>query len=215
MNLPALSIQEWDLILKIVAGILAVCGFLFGLNQYKKAQRWQKAGILLSLIDSFERDKQIESACAMLDWDEREVQLSSGSKISFRNAILVSALRTPKMDVTTASGSAAETFSAEESEIRDVFDAFFDFFDKLYAFQKSGLLDFKDYSYFYYWLELLDRIGSYKENPEIKPALDGYIAAYRFDGIRRLLEQYRATPQARILIGSTASPPSPAPPRQS
>jgi len=46
MSLPALSLQEWDLLLKIVAGILAVCGFLFGLNQYKKAQRWQKANIL-------------------------------------------------------------------------------------------------------------------------------------------------------------------------
>jgi len=111
------------------------------------------------------------------------------------------------VDVTTAGSSVAEPFTAEESEIRDVFDAFFDFFDKLHAFQISGLLDFKDFSYFYYWLELLDRIGSYKERPEIKPALDGYIAAYRFDGIRRLLEEYRATPEARILIGSTASPP--------
>ncbi len=61
--------------------ISAIIAFLFGVRQYQKGQKWQKAQILLSLIDSFERDKRIESACQMLDWDERKVAFADGSTL--------------------------------------------------------------------------------------------------------------------------------------
>ncbi len=63
--------------------------------------------------------------------------------------MLVPALRVTKMDT---------GFSDEQQKIRDAFDGFFDFFDKLYAFPQLGLLKFDDYVYFNYWLGLVKHI---------------------------------------------------------
>ena len=204
MNLPSsLSHDEWDLIIKVIAGLGAMLAFVIGLWQYRKSQKWQKAQILLALIDSFEKDTQIEAACAMLDWDAREVRLERS--IKFENKMLVSALRVPIMDIAIA-GELSVTheleaaFTPEESMIRDAFDAFFDFFHKLYAFQKSGLLKFSDYVYFNYWFELLQNIGEYKADPEIKKAMDKYIQEYRFIGVQELLRRYQEHPEPLSIL---------------
>lgn len=204
MNLiTEMTIGEIDLALKVVAAFSAAIAFIIGLRQYIRGQHWQKAQVLLTLMDSFETDKQIEAACAMLDWDEREVTVGEDRTIKFRNEMLVSALRVPIMDIASSDrlGSSEEeiVFTNEESMIRDAFDAFFDFFDKLYAFQRSELLTFTDYTYFYYWFELIRVVGNYKQNQKIQTALDKYIIAYHFRGFQRLLEQYKLNPDPLIL----------------
>jgi len=176
-----------DLIVQVLTGIAAIVAFLFGVQQYVKGQKWQRAQILLSLIDSFESDERVEAACAMLDWDEREISIGEES-IYFKNEMLISALRVPAMDTQV-------TFSKEERVIRDAFDAFFDFFHKLYAFQKSGLLTFAEYAYFYYWFELLRDVGRYKRIPNVQEVVHKYIDAYHFVGVRELLEEYSKKPE--------------------
>ncbi|MGA9387768.1 MAG: hypothetical protein WBV70_02955 [Candidatus Bathyarchaeia archaeon] len=185
----------------IVGGVGAAIGFVLGFRQYRKGQNWQRAQIVISLIDSFEEDKQIELACTMLDWDEREIALpgkESTRVLQFKNEMLVSALRVPEMDIASFGQKSANdekgAFTEEESIIRDAFDAFFDFFHKLYALQEGGLLSFSDYVYFYYWLELIRDIGNYKKDQRIKSALDNYIDSYRFIGIKELLRQYQKKP---------------------
>ncbi len=209
MNLPlSLPHDEWDLIVKVIAGTAAIVAFVIGLWQYKRGQKWQKAQVLLALIDSFERDKRIEAACATLDWDAREVQLGEERSIKFENKMLVSALRVPVMDIAVASldnqhrtPEPAVTpvqeavFTPEESMIRDAFDAFFDFFHKLYAFQRTGLLKFSDYVYFNYWFELLRDIGKYKDDREIQRAMERYIQEYHFVGVQELLQSYQKHPE--------------------
>jgi hypothetical protein len=178
-----------DLVFKILAGTGAVIAFVVGFRQYRWGQKLQKTRILGDLIDSFENDKLIEAACSMLDWDEREVVMEGGA-IPFKNEMLVSALKVVLMD---------QGFSKEESYIRDSFDAFFDFFEKLYSFQKRELLAFEDFDYFYYWLELVRDIEKYKGSPEIQKAIDQYIDSYYFIGVRKLLTQYSKNPQPLAL----------------
>lgn len=90
--------------------------------------------------------------------------------------------------------------------IRDAFDAFFDFFHKLYALEKGGLLSFSDYVYFYYWLELIRDIGVYKKDERIGKALFNYIDCYRFTGITELLKEYRKNPEIIPIMKNDKTP---------
>jgi hypothetical protein len=42
-------------------------------------------------------------------------------------------------------------FSPEDASIRDRFDTFFEYFDKVNAFRSSALVRWEDLSYFEYW----------------------------------------------------------------
>ncbi len=178
----------------------AAIAFLVGLRQYKKGQNWMKARFMLSLIESFEKNKEINLACRMLDWDKRDIVFSDGKAVNFSNDILVSALRIVRMDIESPGQSVVEgepPFISDECRIRDAFDTFFDFFDRLYALEKSGLLPYSDMWYFYYWFALLSNIGEHKKDPRIQNAFDEYINAYNFVGIRKLLEKFQKDHKAK------------------
>jgi hypothetical protein len=123
LDIPSLI----SLLLQVAGGIGAAIAFLFSYRQYKKGQRWRKARVILSLIDSFEQDEKIKLAREMIDWDERDF-IVDGKKIHFKNDMLLTALRTPKMDV---------GFSDEETIIRDAFDAFLISFISSTRFKKA------------------------------------------------------------------------------
>jgi len=175
------SIQVYDFWLHAAAYVCAGIAFLIGLWQYRQAQTYQRASVLLNLIEAFEKDEKIAAACRMIDWDEREVQLGEGCAIKFTNDVLISALQTPRMDV---------GFTAEQSKIRDAFDSFLDFFHKVYGFWESKVFRFEDLQYFYYWFELLYGIGDYKQTPTLQTTISDYIKNYRFVGIENLLKRY-------------------------
>ena len=123
----------------------------------------------------------------MLDWDKRKILIDETRKIEFENVKLIKALAVVDWD--------DDTFTEEESNIRDAFDSFFDFFHKLYSFQRSGLLSFGDFAYFYYYFELLRDIEHYKGNKGLKQIVTKYIDSYHFIGIRHLLKQYELNPE--------------------
>lgn len=174
-----------DIIIKIIFLILGIIGFILGYRQYKKGQGWQKADIIINLIDSFEIDKRIEAACFMLDWDSRKVEVN-GMEIDFENKMLVDALIVPMDD---------SDFSREQQVIRDAFDAFFDFFEKPYTLVESRLLDFSEIvGYWDYWFELLRRVGAFKKEPIIQERINNYVEKYGFIGIRELLKEYNKNP---------------------
>ncbi|MDR2206973.1 MAG: hypothetical protein LBE36_12560 [Flavobacteriaceae bacterium] len=183
-----MKIAEIDIIVKILGFLGSIGVILFGIIQYKKGQRWQKANILLTLIDHFENDKNIRVAREMLDWDKRSIIFDDTRKMIFDNSILIRALAVVEMD--------DDTFTEEESFIRDAFDSFFDFFHKLYSFQKSELLKFEDFAYFFYYFELIRDIEHYKKGNEgLKVIVSKYIDKYHFIGIKHLLKQYERHPE--------------------
>lgn len=183
----AAEANVWIVFAELMIGIGAIAAIVLGIREYHKGQKWQKAQILLSLIDSFESDKQIKLACQMLDYDERDIFIDKERSIQFKNEMLISALRVVPTDTKVV-------FTPEDQIIRDAFDAFFDFFHKLYAFKESALLTLADYTYFYYWLEVLRIIGQWKENMDIQKAVREYIVRYHFIGIQDLLKVYSKHP---------------------
>ncbi len=197
-----MSAETISLISQIIATagpIGAAIAFLFGFRQYQKGQNWMKARFMLSLIESFEKDKEIDLACRMLDWDKRDITFPNGKTVHFSNDILVSALRIVRMDIESSGQSVAGEmpFISDECCVRDAFDSFFDFFDRLYALEKSGLLSYSDMWYFYYWFALLTKIGEHKKDSRIQKSFDEYIVAYNFVGMRKLLEQFQKDTKAK------------------
>lgn len=219
---PQVALGIADLVIKILAAVGAGTAFLVAIRQYRQGQAWQRSQIVLSLIDSFENNDRIQAACGMIDWDSKTIPMPNGKSLRFRNSMLIGALRVPLMDLQRPEGPVDGSdepdgaFSEEESFIRDSFDSFFDFFDKVYAFRKANLLLADDYAYFCYWLELVRDIGSYKQSDQIGHAVAEYIEGYRFSGVHKLLDEYRTRPLPLALGRSPtrASAPSLSAPQQ-
>jgi hypothetical protein len=206
-----------DIIFKYATGIIAITGFVIGLVQYRRAQNWKKAEIILGLIDSFKSDPEIQAACLMLDWDQREIQLEGRTMLSFRNEMLISGLRIIWMDAdkripldavrsdATSERESDTGFTCDEALIRDCFDAFFDYFDKINAFRRSALVEWKDLSYFVYWLELVCKVGLNKSNPAIQDTVNQYLTVYDFRGFLELSKDYQRQSVALTGNSSTSS----------
>ena len=207
-----------EFIFKIVAGVGAIIGFFIGLSHYAEAQKWQKAQVILNLMDAFKADPLIQAACLMLDWDQRDINLPDGRRIEFANDKLLDALRVFYMDESkkipmdwsafaSKENAGATTFTAEQTLIRDCFDRFFDFFDKVHAFRANDLAQITDFRYFSYWFELVRVIGKYKGKSQIQSAVDLYIKTYNFHGFRELCDEYSKNPDpllAHLVDGSSS-----------
>jgi hypothetical protein len=186
-----------------------------GWCKYRRAQNWKKAEIILGLIDSFKSDPEIQAACLMLDWDQREIQLEGRTMLSFRNEMLISGLRIIWMDAdkripldavrsdATSERESDTGFTCDEALIRDCFDAFFDYFDKINAFRRSALVEWKDLSYFVYWLELVCKVGLNKSNPAIQDTVNQYLTVYDFRGFLELSKDYQR--QSVVLTGNSST----------
>jgi hypothetical protein len=184
-------VEWWSFGLQALGYLGVATAFVIGLRQYGKAQTYQKAHVILNLIDQFEEDSKIDAACQMIDWDNREIQIENGKTLKFSNEMLIAALRVQKMD---------EGFTSEESMIRDCFDAFFDYFHKVNSFWESGIVAFNDLRYFFYWFELLRTVGEYKEIAELQTVFEKYIKTYQFVGIADLIDEYSKHPYKLDLV---------------
>jgi hypothetical protein len=190
----------------LIVGIATLVGIvgsvIWGIRQYREGQKLQKARVLLHLVDSFTKDDLVQGACEMLDWDRRRIVVNNIT-IRFNNRLLNDALVVPEPFIDDEN-----KFGPEGVLIRDCFDAFFDFFEKLGAFKKSGLLRLEDYTYFHYWFMMVSDIERMKGNkdilknypeyedlkdliiPGIKETIYKYIRAYRFFAAQALLDEF-------------------------
>ena len=167
---------------------LAFIGFVFGVWQYRKAQGWQRAEAVLSLIDRFERNENLQGALRILDSDEENVTFEGENSAKLSWAGISNALR-------VVPATPATTFSPEERMVRDAFDAFFDFLVLLQALQKSGLLLFSDYRYFYYWFEILSDERYWSDAKGCYRAIPHYMDSYGYGQVRALLHRYAKRPE--------------------
>jgi hypothetical protein len=171
---------EW-----ILSAIGFIAAFIVGPWQYIRAQRQERAGLLLPLITEFETDPEIRAACHLFDYDGGTITVN-GQQYTFKNADPLEAMKVVEWD---------HDWPPLHEAIREVLDRYFDFFGKLESFIDVRLLTFGDLKYFYYYFELLTGIEKYK-GKGFEQALNRYLEGYRFRGCRKCLDEYHRLPQS-------------------
>jgi hypothetical protein len=177
---PEISI-EW-----ILSALGFIMAFIIGLWQYIRTQRQEKVALLLPLINEFETDEEIQIACHLLDYDQGTF-VYKGQEYTFSNNELLKAMEVVEWD---------QEWPPLHEAIREVLDRYFDFLGKLASFIEIRLIKFKELKYFYYYFELLVRIEKYK-GKGFEESLKRYLEAYRFNGCRKCLDEYRKLPKSQ------------------
>ena len=105
-------------------------------EQYKKEKKWKKAEFVSKEIKEFKSDQAVKNVMLMLDWNEREINLSDdGTKKIFDIDTELSKALEPKTYRNEKGG-----FTSEQALIRDYFDIFFDYLERFDSFIEVGLV---------------------------------------------------------------------------
>lgn len=129
---------------EVIAAIVAVGGGLIAAfkavremreqkEQNARDLRWKRAREAMELLNQLNTNSLVKAATLMLDWSEREFALPSGKRAKITKQAMLRALRTENLD-----------FTEEEVFIRDVFDSFFAFLERVELATKISLVEFDD-----------------------------------------------------------------------
>ena len=151
-----------------VAGLSGVAGLFWGIFQYRKSRIEKRKDLLFHLADKFDDDDRFTYAKKLLDDFSLEPKpgWENDTKDYHKNnfeTILNYHFEVPITD-------------AGYIEIRDSFDALFDFFDRLTYLYKLGLIKKEEFSHFSYYLKKA------KENENVR----NYVDYYEFNWIKEL-----------------------------
>ena len=156
--------------LSILSTGAAVAAFAVGFTQYLKAQRWKRAEFLAAEMKAFFADADVVNVLTMIDWAPRRINLfhiadpDSHKYPKIDRELQMRALEphTLRLDgdsegdsdlsegaVEAEEAGAAGTmrqarFSLVEARIRDTYDKFLDFLERLDAYAESHLIGKKD-----------------------------------------------------------------------
>jgi hypothetical protein len=192
----------------------AVVAFVVGSLQYQKAQRWKRAEFLAAEMKGFFADPDISNVLTMIDWAPRRVNLYHIADTELRHypkitrRIQIEALEphTKRQsggssvdlgdsedtgDSGTQEGVRGPRYSPEEVRIRDSYDKFLDFLERVDAYAESKLIGKEDLDpYLRYWI---NDIASYSEDSDDGAwtcALLNYIEFYDFTNVQQLFARY-------------------------
>ncbi|MGB7923391.1 MAG: hypothetical protein WCF57_09120 [Pyrinomonadaceae bacterium] len=183
-------IVDWfDLISKL--GILAAAGiFWVGLYQYDQGQKWKREEFLASTIKDFNASLKIQNASQMLDslrlyQKGRPIKLYPDQQ-TFKDQYVAVSKQLIRDALSTEKN---KDFNPEEIAIRDCFDAFLSFLEKLDHYIESDLVTQKAVlTYINYWIEMLGADQMLERGD--KEILFKYVTEYKFDRVRALLKKY-------------------------
>jgi hypothetical protein len=176
------------LIKEVVSVITPIIGFFLfwrGSDQYEKEQKWKRAEFAAREMKEFRSDPIVQKVMMMLDWDNRDIQLSEDVKLKLEDDIdseLCKSLRA------TRKGD----FLDHQTLIRDYFDVFFDYLGRFEASIESGLLDKSDFEpYLKYWLNIIGNKNSNKRSPEFYRNIWEYIEYFDYKNVQSFMARYK------------------------
>jgi hypothetical protein len=172
----------------LLSVFLGFFGFIFGLYQYYKAEKWKKSEFAASLLEQLSNNPDLSLCCIFLDWKERKIAVPEKYKFFTSEASfihnwdhLTKALRPKENDA---------NLDFPLVLYRDVFDQFFKYLDKINHYIKIGLIEVKDVQILEHWLNELKnsnyKIQDANNVDEINPFLE-FINTYNYNGTKNLL----------------------------
>jgi len=146
-------------------------------KQRKAELRWRRANAARELITDIHRDPRASNAVLMMDWSEgtHEYQIEPGRKEVFSYKDVLSALRKAQ----------ADCLEPRERFIRDCFDWFFYYVDRIEHYIETGLIEFTD-------VESVFKSYGIKVK-EHKEVYEPFIASRGYELITRFRQRYEAS----------------------
>ena len=170
---PKDKVELGQLIVSVFGLVGAVAAFSLAVIQYRRAEKWKRIEFIANEIKDFEADPMIKNALTMIDWGTRRVNLYNTPtpkaddfvritrEIQWK-ALLPHTLKKEHVEYQTFDSSndgapsqdyGRKTFTVEEAQIRDTYDALLTRLDRFANFIQAGLIS-SDELGFYYLLDM-------------------------------------------------------------
>jgi hypothetical protein len=176
-----------DLLLKFLTFLVAVGLAVKAIWEYVRTQRWKRFEFVAGQLKEFNTDPQVRQTMAILDWENREVELFPERKKD-KTVRITSQLLTASLHPTDV-GPDGLGYTEEQVRIRELFDVFFDKLTIFGIVLRSGLVRKKDIEpHLRYWLERLT-------DPRFKGTIfvanvTSYVSHYGYKEVSWLLKQF-------------------------
>ena len=177
-----------DLTAKAMSTWIALGGFIFGVCQYTKAQRWKKAEFAAKELDKLINDQALSLACIFLDWDNRTLSTPCDYKEKTGTPVFIHTWEVMEKAMIGAlePPDGRNGFFWQEVLYRDTFDRFFSYLDMLNHYLNIDLIEKKDISAIKYWLEQIN--GSQLANN--KPVFNEFLIFFGYAGTIELFQKF-------------------------
>ena len=176
-------------VIALLGMLLGAAGFVIGLFQYRKAQRWKAAEFVAAEVKEAFADPMVRFALHLLDWNSsiHDLRQQTGDdrlkSVHIGDITLVAAL-TPHV-------GRPKGYNAVEVRIRLAFDELLGRFQRFEHFIESDLVKPHDFQpYLRYWLELLGKSSKHTKSVPVLHAIWRYIDFYRYADVQRLFARF-------------------------
>lgn len=144
MNPTAQEFRDWiqlaAILVACVGGVIAAFKAIFEIQQSTEQRRaelrWRHAQAAKELITDIHRDRHASNAVLMLDWSEgateHEVEPGHSELLAYRDVL------------STLGKAPPDCVSSRDRNIRDAFDWFFYYIDRIELYIETGLIEFID-----------------------------------------------------------------------
>ncbi len=178
-----------DLTAKAAGAWIALGGFLFGVYQYAKAQRWRKAEFAAKELEKLNSDQVLGLACIFLDWSSRSLNTPDNYKEKAGTSTFIHTwqIMEKAMVGDLAPTDGRDGFDWQEVLYRDVFDRYFTYLDMINHYLNIGLIEKKDVATLKYWLEQINK----SQLANGKSIFEDYMNYFGYEGVLELLSKFR------------------------
>lgn len=167
---------------------------IFGIIQYRRAQKWKRLEFVANEINEFESDRDIRNAKYMLDWEEKYIELyHEATDWNYDDRFILVNDEDLKASLTTPENDPNPTIAYSDNQacIRDTFDILFGYFEGFYANIKTGLISFEEYyPHILYWLDILCNSQNQWKDMEFKNLVREFLIYYGYDGVIWIFDEH-------------------------
>lgn len=179
---PMNEVKDWvqlgALVVGIVGGLIAVVQAIYEMRASTRQRyldlRWRQANAAKELISDIHRDQRAAAAVVMMDWCDgtHEYDLGGGRRERLSYDDVLAALAKPDR----------ECCQPSEHFVRDAFDWFFYYVDRIEHYIQTGLIEFVDVETVFE-----PYVRAFRKD---FPIFDGFIAARDYELVPKFLARY-------------------------
>ncbi len=181
-----MQISDWISVTGIASGVTV---FVVGLLQYGKAQRWERSEFVAAETKATFADKRVQVALFMLDWNQKNYDLSVDTKNDQHRNVIVT--DDDLQQAMVPHSEKPQGFSETEVAIRNCFDELLSSIQRFEHFVEAGLVTHKDFDpYMRYWLAILGNRDSGRKPRILVETLWKYIEFYGLFDVQSFFKRF-------------------------